>query len=149
MKSRPRLREQKLYIKVDARAPFGGVERALEAARASLFETSVLLTSQPEPAIQGNIVPPRGLEVSLGAPGAESIAVQVLDSGQPSPALKVNNTNISPDALQDALKQLLRNRNEKVVVVMASGMVPFAEVVHVIELARSTGAKVVLPAPRL
>ena len=49
MKSRPRNREQKLYIKADARASFADVKRVLEAARADLFQTAVLLTSQPSP----------------------------------------------------------------------------------------------------
>ena len=47
MKSRPRKREQMLYIKADARTPFANVARVLEAGRKVWFDTPILLTSQP------------------------------------------------------------------------------------------------------
>src|SRR5437879_5903901 len=53
MKTHPRNREAKLYIKADARAPFADVEKAIEAGRAVAFEAPVLLTSQPEPYAPG------------------------------------------------------------------------------------------------
>jgi biopolymer transport protein ExbD len=150
MRMRPRNRQQKLYIKADARAPFASVERALDAARADLFDSAVLLTSRPEPATPETIVPPYGLEVLLSAPSSvEPVWVQLLNSGQTSSKLKVNHADVSSDALPDTLKQLLQNRAEKVVVVRADGIVPFAQVAHVIEVAHSTGAKVVLSASRL
>lgn len=145
MKSRPRRRDQKLYIKADARAPFASVESVLEAARVDLFEAPVLLTSQPESTTPGTIVPPMGLEVLVHAPSStESVVVQLFNSGQPSPTLKVNNADVPKDAVQNTLKQLLQTRSEKVVVVKAAGMVPFADVVRVIDACRLTGAKVVL-----
>jgi len=41
MQSRPRNREQELYIKADGRAPSSSLKRVLEAARADRFSTSI------------------------------------------------------------------------------------------------------------
>ncbi len=150
MRIHPRNRQEKLYIKADARAPFTSVERALEAARADLFQSVVLLTSQPEPAIKGAIVPPNGLEVLLDATSsAEPVWVQLVNSGQAASTLKINHADVSSDALQDTLDRLLQNRSEKLVVVKADGIVPFAQVAHVIDISRSAGAKVLLVAARM
>jgi biopolymer transport protein ExbD len=149
MKSRPRNREQKLYIKADALAPFANVERVLEAGRSAFFETSVLLTSQPESAAPGTIVPPKGLEVLVGPPpsGSEPAVVQVLNSGQQWPILKVNAEQVPWDTLQSTLRQLFQNRGERLVLVKADGLLPFSQVVHVVDACRATGAKVVLVPP--
>ena len=150
MKSRPRNRAQKLYVKADARAPFANVESVLEIGRTSLFESAVLLTTQAEPPTPGAIVAPKGLEVWLSPssnPGTS--VVQVLSSGHASPTLKVNNQDAAPAALQSALRQFLQDQGEKVVVVKADGQVPFGHVVNVIDVCRSTGAKVVLSTPQL
>src|ERR1051325_11138023 len=66
MKSHPRNREAKLYIKADARSPFAAVDKVLEIGRTMGFETPVLLTSQGEPTQPGTMVPPKGLEVLVG-----------------------------------------------------------------------------------
>src|SRR6266568_1495684 len=63
MKTHPRNREAKLYIKADARAPFASVGQVLEVGRRALFETPVLLTSKREPIAVGTVAPPNGLEV--------------------------------------------------------------------------------------
>jgi biopolymer transport protein ExbD len=142
MKSRPRNRQAKLYIKADARAPFRTVEKILEVGRTVFFEALVLLTSQPEQAAPGTIVPPKGLEVTLGTPPEGAIAVQVLNSGGPKPAVLVNKADVSIDVLQDTLGRMLQNRNERLVVVKASGALSFAQVAHVIDACRGAGAKV-------
>src|ERR1700676_5287755 len=49
MKIHPRNREQKLYIKADARTPYADVEKALATAHVDLFEAAVLLTSAADP----------------------------------------------------------------------------------------------------
>jgi biopolymer transport protein ExbD len=150
MKRRPRKREQKLYVKADARAPFANVESVLEIGRTSLFESAVLLTTQAERPTPGAIVAPKGLEVWLSPSSNQgSIVVQVLNSGHASPILKVNNQDVAPAALQSALRQVLQNQREKVVVVKADGQVPFGHVVNGIDVCRSTGAKVVLPTAQL
>jgi biopolymer transport protein ExbD len=149
MKSRPRRRDQKLYIKVDARAPFTSVESVLEAARIDLFEAPVLLTSQPESATPGTIVAPKGLEVLVGSSlGPESIVVLASKDGRQGGALKINGQQIASAALQNTLMQLLQTRSEKVVAVRADGLLSFAEVIHVIDVCHSAGAKVVLPTPQ-
>ncbi|MBZ5681576.1 MAG: biopolymer transporter ExbD [Acidobacteriia bacterium] len=150
MKSRPRNREQKFYIKADARTPFANVERVLEAGRSAFFETPILLTSQPESATPGTIVPPKGLEVLVSPPpsGSASAVVQVLNSGKQWPTLKINDVDVPWATLQAALTQLLQNRSEKVVLVKADGLLPFSDVVHVIDMCRSTEANVVLVSPR-
>lgn len=154
MKSRPRNREQKLYIKADARAPFTDVENAMEAGRAASFEAVVLLTSQPEPAAPGKVVPPKGLEVLVTPPpGAESIVVQVSNyAGQARPRLLVDNADVASDVFPSTLGRMLgrmrQNKSEAWVVVKAAGTVPFQQVAHVIDVCRGVGAQVVLPVLR-
>jgi biopolymer transport protein ExbD len=150
MKSHPRRREQKLYIKADARAPFGDVEQVLEAGRAAFFEAPVLLTSQSESPAPGTVVPPKGLEVLVGSPAAsDAIVVQVSDDGRQGATVKINNQQISSAALPNTLVQLLQHRSEKAVVLKADGRLPSADVVQVIDACRAAGAKIVLAAPSL
>jgi biopolymer transport protein ExbD len=148
MKRLPRNRDQKLYIKADARAPFADVKRALAAGHEVAFETAVFLSSQPESSAAGTMVPPKGLEVLLG-PLSNSIVVQVSNGGHQGPTLKINNQQIPAAALQTTLTQLLQNRSEKVVTVNADGQLPFADVIHVIASCRSAGARIALAAPSI
>lgn len=150
MKSRPRDREQELYIKADARTPYADVMSVLEAARSAGVETSTLLTAQQESPAPGTMVPPQGLKVFLDAPsGLRSVMVQVLSSGQARPALKVNGEDVAPAKLQNTLGQLLQNRSEKIVLLNSSSAVSFADVAHVIDVCRSVSARVVLRTPAL
>jgi biopolymer transport protein ExbD len=158
MKSRPRRRDQRLYIKADAHTPFANVERVLEVARLGSFETPVLLTSQPEPLRPGGQVPPKGLEVLVGqsapgevgptALGPDSIVVQVLPSKQASLKLRINNQEIQPGVLQNMLDQVLQSRSNKEVLVKADEKLPFGQVVQVIDICRAAGSKVVLVTPK-
>jgi biopolymer transport protein ExbD len=149
MKKRPRKREQNLYVKADARAPYGDVEKALAAARVDLFETSVLLTSNADSS-EGTIVSPTGLEVQLIPPtGLQPTEVQLINSGQQTPILKINNRQIPLANLQNTLTQIFQNRSEKVVLVKADGQLPFADVAHVVDACHSAAAKVVLPTPQM
>ena len=152
MKSRPRNREQKLYIKGDARVPFANVETVIQAGRAVAFEALVLLTSQPAPSASGSVVPPRGLEVLVDPAlqaGTVATVVQLLNSGQQPPLLKINNEPIPLTALQRTLRQRFQKGDEKVILLKADVHVPFAHVAEVIDICRSTGAKVVLATPEL
>jgi biopolymer transport protein ExbD len=152
MKSRPRNREQKLYIKADARAPFANVERVLEAGRLVFFETAVLLTTQAESPAPGNTVSPKGLEVVVGralGTGTVTTVVQLLNSGQPRAALTINGDEISWSALESTLRRHFQKGDEKAVLLKADGQTPFADVVHVINACYSAGAKVVLATPQL
>ncbi len=151
MKTHPRNREAKLYIKADARAPFASVGQVLEVGRQALFEAPVLLTSQREPTAAGTVVPPNGLEVliapSLPA-GTVATVVQLLNSGQQRPLLRVNGDEISWSALESTLRQHFQKGDEKVVLLKADGQLPFADVVHVIDTCHSAGAKVILATPQ-
>jgi len=147
---KPGLSGQKLYIKADARTPYANVAKVLDAVRTAGVTSVSLLTGQqatPEP---GKLVSPKGLEVRVGPPmpsGADSTVVQMLDSGQQWPRLKVNNQDIPWANLDSSLRQFLRNRSEKVVLVKADGVLPYTDVVDVIDVCRSTGAKVLLVTP--
>jgi biopolymer transport protein ExbD len=146
MKSRPRKHEQKLYIKADARAPFAAVKKVLEAARADLFQTAVLLTSQPSPSKQGRIVAPQGLEVLVRASssGSEDTVLRLTHSGQQSPLLELNDKETSMADLRGTLEQTLQNRSDRAVLVKAEGELSFTQVVQAIDVCRSAGAGVVL-----
>ena len=152
MKSRPRDRAAKLYIKADAHAPFAQVEKVLEAASVDFFQNAVLLTSQREASSPGTLVPPKGLEVLIGSPapaGAVATVVELHDSGLQPPTLKVNNDQISWSALQPTLKQHFQKGDEKAILVKVDGQMPFAPVAQLIDICRSTGATVALATPEL
>lgn len=145
---RPRDREQKLYIKADARAPFSAVETVLEAAHTAQFDAPVLLTSQPEAALPGSIVPPRGLEVWTSAPTSpDSLLVQMSHSSRQAPIVKVNQQTIPASVLQSTIDQLLGTRGGQTVVLKADGQLPFAQVVRLIDLCSAPGTKVVVATP--
>jgi biopolymer transport protein ExbD len=150
MRILPHRREQNLYIKADARAPFASVQRAVAIGRESFFDSPVLLTSQPGQAAPGKVVPPRGLEVmaSRSSAGPESVIVRIVQTGPGAAALEVNHEKVSWDGLQSTLQQTLPG-NEKVVVVKAGGKVPFASVVRVMDACSGAGAKAALAVPEV
>ncbi len=152
MKIHPRNREAKLYLKADARAPFASVQQVLEIGRQAMFETPVLLTSQRNIAAPGTMLPPNGLEVVIGstAPaGRFATVVQLFDAGQQRLLLKINGEETSSSALQGTLMQRFQKGDEKVVLLKADRRLPFGQVVQMIDVCRSTGAKVYLPSPEL
>jgi biopolymer transport protein TolR len=139
--------EKKLYIKADARTPYANVLKVLDAAHTADVEALNLLTAQRDSSESETLVPPKGLEVSVGLrlhSRSEAIVVQVLNSGPRKPTLRVDDENIPWAALQSTLRQFFQNRKEKVVLMKAEGTLPFADVVDVTDACRSTGAKVVL-----
>lgn len=142
--------EKKLYIKADARTPYANVVKVLDALHTAGVEAPNLLTSQPDSPEPGTLVPPKGLEVLVGRPSGSAVTVvEVFNSGQQWPTLKINNQNIPWATLQSSLRKGFQNRSEKVVLVKAAGILPFANVVEVTDMCRSTGAKVVLVTPGL
>jgi biopolymer transport protein TolR len=140
MKTHPRSRDAKLYVKADAGAPFSSVRQVLHAARVDSFDDVVLLTAQPETAQPGTIVSPQGLDVWIGlVEGSNFVAVQIgADHG--SATLKVANKTVAPSALQDKLAQLFGHRSGRIVILRASGQVPFAQLVQAIDACQ--GARV-------
>jgi biopolymer transport protein ExbD len=142
----------KVYIKADARTRYANVVKVLEAVHTAGVQAPALLTAQPAKEKAGTRVPPSGLEVLVGPPlpsGSVSTLVQVLNSGQQPPILKVNNEVVPSPTLQSTLNQSFQNRSEKVVLLQVERTVPFADVAHVIDICRSTGARVVLATPGL
>lgn len=141
--------EKTLYIKADARTPYANVLKVLDAVRTVGVEPT-LLTAQPDSPEAGTVMPPKGFDVLLGPPSAsESIVLQLLNSGQRRPTLKINNEPIAWANLQTDLRQLLHSRSEKMFLIKADGLLPFAQVVEVMDACNSTGAKVVLITPGL
>lgn len=142
-------RTKKLYIKADARTPYANVVKVLDSVRTAGVEAPELLTSQTGTSKQGTLVSPKGLEVWVGprVGSSETILLQVLKSEQQEPALKLNDEHVSWATLQSRIRQLSQSGTERVVVVKAEGMLPFADVVAVADMCRSTGAKVVLVTP--
>jgi biopolymer transport protein ExbD len=148
MKSRPRNRDQKLYVKADARAPFAAVRRVLAAAHEVGFNAPVFLTSQTESAAPGAVVSPKGLEVQVGPHSNAATSVVQVNAGQP-PTFLVNDQETPAAALPEALRRLLQNRSDTPVLVKTRGPVSFAAVVLAIDTCRSIGAKVMLSTPEL
>ncbi len=147
MKARPRRRDQKLYIKADARAPFADVERVLQAGREVAFEAPVLLTAQLVPPTSGTIVAPSGLEVLVGPAlpaGTVATVVQLVNSREQRPMLKVNSDEISWSALESTLRRHFQKGDEKLILLKADERLPFGTVVQVINVCRAMGAQVVL-----
>jgi biopolymer transport protein ExbD len=142
MKSHPRNRSQELYIKADGRAAFSSVRRALESAREDAFRKVFLLTEQPSGRPSG-IVPPHGMPLWVVPPSTDGGVVVQVRQGEDSPSLKVENEQVALRGLQNKLGELLRNRNNRVVVLRV-GHVSFADVAHVVDVCNMAGAMPVL-----
>jgi biopolymer transport protein ExbD len=139
MKTHPRDRDTKLYVKADAGAPFNSVRRVLHAANADLFDNVVLLTSQPEAGQPGTIVSPKGLDVWIGnETGPNSVAVQI-NSREGSSVVRVNNETIALPTLQSRLAHLFDNHAPRIAALRVSGQVSHANVVQVIDACHAAG----------
>ncbi len=141
---------EKLYIKADARTPYANVAKVLDAVRVAGVTAPNLLTGQDKKPEPGKLVSPKGLEVRVGPPTpsrAESTVVQVLNSEGSQPGLKINNEDVPWANLESRLRQLFQNHSEKAVRVNADGLLPYRDVVHVIDVCRAMGAKVFLVTP--
>ena len=146
MKTRPRERDQKLYIKADARAPFADVRRMFTAARDMTFNGAVLLTSQIDSPAPGSVIAPKGLEVQFAPHSNAATVVVQIDSDL---TLEVNDQKIHAADLQDTLKLLLQNRSDTPVLVKTHGPVAFAPVAQAIDKCRAIGAPVMISTPEL
>jgi biopolymer transport protein ExbD len=144
IKTRPRIRQQKLYLKVDARAPFAEVQKVLEAAHVDLFESAVLLTEQSGAPGPATLAAPKGLEVLLLQPESEGRPglIQVMHSND-KPVLQIDNRQIPWANLDNAVRMILESRGEKIALVKADGTLPFADVVHVIDACHAVGIRTV------
>jgi biopolymer transport protein ExbD len=148
----PRKREQKLFIKADARAPYASVEKALDAASTAEFTAPVLLVNQRDGSAKpGTVVPPKGLEVAIDGVNhdANAIVVEVLTSPQESATLTIDHQPVSWESLQDRLRESVESRNEKSVFVKVDSQTPFVQVARVIDACGAVKAKAVLGAATL
>ncbi len=140
MKTHPRNRDAKLYIKADAGAPFSSVRQVLHAARENFFDDVVLLTAQPEKVQPGTIAPPKGLDLWIGnEAGSNFVAVQI-GADQGSAKLRLGSQEVSPSALQGKLAQLFDNHDGRIVVLKVSGQASYADVVRTIDTSLGAGA---------
>lgn len=142
-------REQKLYIKADARTPYANVVKVLEATRNAGVTAPALLTTHG-PAAPGTIAAPRGWEVFVGATTSDSQSIVVqLSAGQRGTSLTINRQPVAWDGLATALRKVLQNGGERVVSMKADGALPFADVARVIDACESARAKATLITPEL
>lgn len=152
MTSTPRHRDQKLYIKADARAPYSEVQYVLKAAHTVEFEAPILLTQQKEPAQTGTIVAPKGLEVWVptGAPtGPQPANLEVSATSDSAAGLTLNNHAVKWTALKNNLNQYFRGKSEKVVQLNGASDAPFAQIARAVDECHAIGAKVVLVTPEI
>jgi biopolymer transport protein TolR len=143
----PNRTEKNLFIKADARASYSSVAKVLDAVHVAGVEAATLLTAQTDSSKADLPIPPKGLEVLVNpslALSTNAVVLQVLESRQQWPRLKIDDKDLAWPALQGALRMLFQNGNQRVVLVKAEGILPFADVVAVIDMCRSTGAKVAL-----
>jgi biopolymer transport protein ExbD len=143
----PRRRDQKLYIKADARAPFASLEKALDAAGSAGFAEPVLLVNQRDSSAKpGIVVPPRGLAVTIDGASrdAQSVVVEITGSAKEPATLAVNREPVSWESLQDRLRESVESRDEKSVFVEADGQAAFAQVARIIDACGAVKAKAVL-----
>ena len=144
--------QKELYIKADARTSYVNVVKVLDAVRKAGITAPNLLTNQRETPQPGRLLLPKGLVVRVGPPlppAAESTLVQVINAGQAWPVLKINSKDVPWANLESELNKLFTNRTEKAVFVKATGELPYARVVHVIDVCPSMGARVFLATPAL
>jgi biopolymer transport protein TolR len=144
MKTHPRNREAKLFIKADARASFASVEQALDAARTDMFQDVVLLTAQHDAPAPGVMVPPKGLDVILTPSASATTIVQLHNSSHQQPMLTINNQETPWSELASKLRETAQVGNVNSIRLESGGHVPFAQVAAVIDACRSTGATVTL-----
>jgi biopolymer transport protein ExbD len=119
---------KKVYLKGDARTPYPAVAEVLGALRAAGVDAPILLTNQHDSA-DSSYIPPAGLEVLLPPP---------VPNAAQSTTLRIGNGHLS-DA---ELKQ--RAQRDRPVMLQVDEMAPFGDVVRVVDLCRTAGAKVYL-----
>jgi biopolymer transport protein ExbD len=146
LQSKPRNREQELYIKADSRAPFSSVKPVLEAARAGRFRRVFLLTATPATAPPGNITPPAGIPLWIAQPSPDPAIVLQISDDHGGPVLKIDNQQIPLKALEHKLDELLQGQNDgnRRTVLLKADDVPFADLAHVVDACNMAAARAVV-----
>lgn len=147
MKSHPRDRDAKLYIKADVGVGFAVVRKVLNAGREVGFQAPVLLTTQPSGSSQSGVVHPMGLDVQMEPAAASDLpTVEVFKTNQTSPMIKINNQKVPANTFAPTLSSVLQAQKQKAVVLNVDDRLLFAQVIHVIDLCHAAGATVALKA---
>jgi len=147
MKSTPRNRAAKLYIKADARTPFAAVKKAFDAGREVSFQAVVLLTAQRVTPVFGHPAPPDGLGVLVdpsARAGVIATVVQLLTSGQAHPSLSVNGDEIPWSELESTLRRHFEKGDARVILLKADERLPFGQVVQAIDAGAATRAQIIV-----
>jgi biopolymer transport protein ExbD len=135
------------YLKADARTHYADVLGAIRTASKGRAETLTLLTSQKDLEMSGPLAPPMGIPVSV-VPSisvtAGTVLLQLLNSNQSGPDLTINNKRLPLTGLKDSLEKHFENNPRRAVTVEASGQLPFADVVNVIDICSPMQATVTL-----
>ncbi|HLV87542.1 MAG TPA: biopolymer transporter ExbD [Candidatus Sulfotelmatobacter sp.] len=149
MKAHPRNRDAKFYIKADSLTPFANVQKILDQARVLMFDTVVLLTSQPGAAYSNGAVSPMGLEVQVGAADdPDAVSVQIIKTTRANPIMRINNQQVPASAFPNALSIVLQTQKDKKVIVHADGQLPFTQIAHFMDTCRAAGATLAMTASK-
>jgi len=143
MKQTPRRRDAELYIKADDRAPLASVEPVLAAAHEDFFKRAFLLTATPAGTAPGKMMPPAGLPLSLEPAPNAAVVLQISDE-HGLPKVQMNGEEIPLKELQRKLEGVLGSQTEmtnRVVALKADGQVPFAHVIHVVDVCHMANAR--------
>jgi biopolymer transport protein ExbD len=140
IKARPRARGQELYVKVDARTPFGRVRPALAAARQNGFARAYLLTAQASGAESGGVVSPKGLPLWITGESSLPPVVVEISPGPEASIFRINHQPVPLPALPSTLEQWLRVHDDRAVV-LEPGHVLFADVARVLDICHMSGAR--------
>jgi biopolymer transport protein ExbD len=136
---------KRVYIKADARAVYGVVQRAVEAARSAGAEAVFLLTEQAA-AGRANPAPPMGIRLH-GKPPDHAVVVQAFDRAQPQ-AVQVDGKSMGVEELAAAIRQMAKEHGGKPVRVEANVEMAFQDVARMVDACREAGAEVYLSTPR-
>lgn len=71
------------------------------------------------------------------APDTRTVVVQVIANGTDKPSLKINQDDVTWDALQGRLTDIFKERAERVMFVKADDSLPFENVAQVIDMAHA------------
>jgi biopolymer transport protein ExbD len=143
MQSRPRNREQELYIKADSWAPSSSVKRVLAEARVVFFRRVFLLTATPAGAPPGKMVAPTGIPLWIAEPSMDVAIVLQISDDHGLPIVKIDSQQVSLKALQHKLEELLQGQNDlnRRMVLLKTDDVPFADLAHVVDACNMASAR--------
>ena len=137
---------KRVYIKADARAVYGVVQRAFESARSAGAGAVFLLTNQPAPAGHANPLSPMGIKLHT-KPANDAVVVQAPDRTQPQ-AVRVDGKNIGVGDLAGAIRRLAQEHGARPVRLEADVEIAFQDVVRIVDACREAGAEVYLAPTR-